>query len=316
VRTIELTSGGPEISELGLGCNNFGHNPFGTFVDYECSAAVVQAAVEAGYTFFDTADVYGAGDSETYLGRALGGDRASVVVATKFGYPMPDAPDALPGSRDYIRWAVHGSLRRLGTDYLDLCQMHRTDPDTPIAETLGALQELVVEGKVRHIGAAGFTADDLVAAAAAAHQLGIAGFVTCMTRYSLLSREAEAMLIPACVELGIRIHPYFPLESGLLTGKYTRGDPNVAGRLKERAAAIPVEVWDSLDGLRAFADRRGVPMLAVALGGLAAMPGVGPVVAGATRPEQVVANAKAIGWRPSAADLEQLRALPWSSCDM
>jgi aryl-alcohol dehydrogenase-like predicted oxidoreductase len=311
-----LTDAGPAISALGLGCNNFGHNPFGTFVDFERTASVVHAALDEGCTIFDTADVYGAGESETYLGKALGAGREHVLIATKFGYPMPDAPDARPGSRTYVRWAIERSLERLATDHVDLFQMHRPDPETPIADTLGALQELVEEGKVRYIGAAGFSAGELDAAVSASEALGVARFVSCMTRYSLLSREAEAELVPACVALGIRVHPYFPLESGLLTGKYERGRPPPDGRLKERTADIAGPVWDGLEALQAFADHRGVPLLSVAIGGLAAMPGVGPVIAGATRPEQVAANALAIDWLPSASDVEELKGLPWSSLSM
>lgn len=313
MRTISLTEAGPDVSALGLGCNNFGHNPFGTFVDFERSAAVVRAALDEGYTLFDTADVYGGGESEAFLGRALGDARDQVLIATKFGYPMPNAPDARPGSRAYVRWAIGRSLQRLGTDHVDLYQMHRPDPETPITETFGALQELVGEGKVRYLGASGFSADQLQAAVSASDQLGIARVVTCMTRYSLLSRAAEAEIVPTCIALGIRIHPYFPLESGLLTGKYVRGRATTEGRLKDQAADIGDPVWDGVEALGAFADRRGLSLLTVALGGLAAMPGVGVVVAGATRPEQVVVNAKAIDWMPSAADVDELRRLPWSS---
>lgn len=316
METIELTPGGPRVSALGFGCNNFGHTPYGNFVEYEPCERVVHAALDLGYTFFDTADVYGQGDSEEYLGRALGRRRPDVLVATKFGAPMkvPGAPEASPGSREYVRWAAESSLRRLGTDYIDLLQIHRPDPDTPIAETLSALGELVGEGKVRYVGVGGFSVEQLDAAAEAATAGDLPYPVSSMSYYSLLSRGFEADVIPACERLGIRIHPWFALESGLLTGKYRRGAPGPEGaRYTPLAERVRPEAWDAIEAVSAYAEKRGVSMIQLAIGGIAAMPGVGVVVVGASTPEQAAANAAARDWTPSGEELEEIRSLPWAT---
>jgi aryl-alcohol dehydrogenase-like predicted oxidoreductase len=302
MRIRTLGAGGPEVSVVGLGTNNFGPR-----IDYDAARAVVDAALAAGVTLLDTADIYGQGTSEEFIGRALDGRRGQAVVATKFGKPMDDAPDLPRGSREYVRWAVEGSLRRLRTDVIDVYQMHEPDDRTPIEETLGALTELVREGKVRHIGSSNFSAAQIEKADTTARAGGLARFVSAQNHYSLVEREVEGEILPTCERLGIGMLPYFPLASGLLTGKYTRGVQATEGRLAGRE--VPAERWERLARLQAFADERGASLLQVAVGGLLAMPAVSSVIAGATKPEQVRANVKAGAWEPSSADVAALRAL-------
>ena len=302
MRTRELGRGGPEVSVVGLGTNNFGMR-----IDYEATVAVIDAALEHEITLFDTADIYGQGTSEDFIGRALEGRRDRVVLATKFGKEMDERPDESRGSRDYIRWAVEGSLRRLRTDVIDVYQMHEPDPTTPIDETLAALHELVQEGTVRHIGSSNYSAVQIEEADRVARERGLIRFVSAQNHYSLVERDVEDEILPACERLGIGMLPFFPLASGLLTGKYTRGVEATEGRLAGRE--VPEERWDRLERLRAYADERGVPLLSVAIGGLAAMPAVSSVIAGATKPEQVAANVEAGTWVPSADDLAALKQL-------
>jgi aryl-alcohol dehydrogenase-like predicted oxidoreductase len=309
MRTGALLEGGPDVSAVGLGCNNFGLNPWGQYLSYERCESVVHAALDAGYTLFDTADVYGAGESEAFLGRALGSRRDDVLIATKFGYPMPDAPSVTPGTHQYVRWAIEGSLRRLRTDHVDLFQIHRVDEQVPIDETLGFLQQLVDEGKVRLVGVSGFSADQLVEAASAGRRHGAAQIVSCMMHYSLITRAPEDELIPVCIARGLAALPYFPLESGLLTGKYSRGCTPAGARLTDEAADITEATWGLIEQLRTFAHERDISLIELAIGGLAAMPAVGPVIAGATKPEQVRQNARAADWLPVPGDLEALRRL-------
>ncbi len=290
------------MSVVGLGTNNFGAR-----CDYEHSLAVIDAALDAGITLFDTADIYGQGTSEDFIGRALEGRRDRVVLATKFGNPMEEHPADHRGSRDYIRWAVEGSLRRLRTDVIDVYQMHVPDEGTPIEETLAALHELVQEGTVRHIGSSNFSAAQIETADRVARERGLARFVAAQNHYSFVEREVEDEVLPVCEHLRIGMLPYFPLASGLLTGKYTRGEEATEGRLAGRE--IAEERWDRLERLQQFAAERGVPLLSVAIGGLAAMPAVASVIAGATRPEQVHANVAAGAWEPNAEDLAALRRL-------
>ena len=302
MRTRFLGDGGPEISVVGLGTNNFGRR-----CDYEQTLAVIDAALEAGVTLFDTADIYGQGMSEEYIGRALEGRRDCVLIATKFGSEMDERPEERRGNPDYIRWAVEGSLSRLRTAVIDVYQMHQPDPLTPIEETLGALNDLVHEGKVRWIGSSNFSAEQIDAAEEVARGAGFHRFVSVQNEYSFVEREAEDEVLTTCETLGIGFLPYFPLASGLLTGKYRRGEPATEGRLAGRD--IPVEHWDRVEALQRFADERGASLLEVAIGGLLAMPAVTSVIAGATKPEQVRANAAAGAWEPSADDVEELRAL-------
>jgi aryl-alcohol dehydrogenase-like predicted oxidoreductase len=299
-----------EVSVLGLGCNNFGGR-----LDLEGTATVIDAAIDAGITLFDTADVYGgSGGSESLIGEVIEGRRDRVVLATKFGMDMrgDDVPDVPKGSREYIRWAVEGSLRRLRTDRIDLYQLHHPDGLTPIADTLGALDELVREGIVKQIGCSNFDAGRLEEAEVTSRELGLSRFVTLQNEYSLLEREIEADVAPLCERLGVGVIPYFPLASGLLTGKYTRGgEAPVGARLRGRDTVGTDEQFDVLEALADYAEARGIEIIDVAIGGLAAQPAVTSVIAGATRPEQVQANADALRWHPSEDDLRELdRAAP------
>ena len=303
MRTRRLGSSDLEVTVVGLGCNNFGGR-----TDEEASRAVIDAALDAGVTFFDTADVYGnRGGSEEIIGRALGGTRDQVVLATKFGHDLGDGETAR-GSRTYIRKAIEASLRRLQTDRIDLYQYHRPDGVTPLEETLGALHELVQEGLVRAIGSSNFTAAMVEEADAIASERALTPFASEQSEYSWLARDAEDELLPACERLGVGFIPYFPLGSGLLTGKYRRGEPAPEGtRLHGRE--LDEAKLDHVERLEAFASERGVTLLDVAIGGLLAQPAVTSVIAGATKPEQVRANALAGNWEPSAEDLAALRSL-------
>ena len=305
-----LGSSGLMVSTVGIGCNAFSRR-----ADAEATRGIVDAAIEQGLTLFDTADIYGSepGASETMLGTALGSRREQVVVATKFGMDMQgkNGPDwGVRGSRRYVRKAVEASLRRLGTDWIDLYQLHQPDPVTPIEETLAALHELVLEGKVRYVGCSNFDGWQLVDADWTARAGGYERFVSAQNRYSLLDRSVEAELVPACEHLGVGILPFFPLEYGLLTGKYSRGQAAPEGsRLAIEQARFEGADWDRIEALEAFAAERGLSMLQVAMGGLAAQPAVTSVIAGVTRPEQVVSNAQAGLWEPTAGDLAALEAL-------
>jgi aryl-alcohol dehydrogenase-like predicted oxidoreductase len=306
VQRRSLGDTGIEVSAVGLGCNNFGRR-----VDADGTKAVIDAALEAGVTLFDTADVYGMGDSETFLGAALDGRRDRVVLATKFGHPTsPDAP-AARGGRAYIRRAIEASLRRLRTDWVDLYQYHRPDGITPIEETLGALDELVHEGKVRAIGSSNFSPAQVVEADEVAEKRGWTRFVTAQNQYSLLEREAERELLPTCERLGIGVLPYFPLASGLLTGKYRRGEaPPEGTRLHGRTETLTDDAFDQVEALERYGAARERTLLEVAVAGLLAQPAIVSVIAGATKPEQVRENAAAAEWQPSSEDVGELsRAL-------
>jgi aryl-alcohol dehydrogenase-like predicted oxidoreductase len=289
---------------VGLGCNNFGWR-----VDGYQVADVVDAALDAGVTLFDTAESYADGRSERLLGQALGRRRDRAVIATKWGWGrgFKDA-EVARGSPPYIRGAIEGSLNRLGTDYVDLYQYHRPDDTTPIEETLGVLNELVEEGKARFVGCSNFSAAQVEEADAAARALGLAAFVTAQNRYSLLDRGAEEELIPELERLGLGLLPYYPVANGLLTGKYRRGAPAPEGTRLAGRLEVSDEQWDRIEWLEAFGAERGLSLLDVAVGGLAAIPAVASVIAGARTPEQVRANAAAGAWQPTAEELEQLRA--------
>jgi aryl-alcohol dehydrogenase-like predicted oxidoreductase len=303
VRTRPLGATGLEVSVVGLGCNNFGGR-----IDEPASRAVIDAALDAGVTFFDTADVYGrGGGSEEIIGRALRGRRDRVVLATKFGHDFGRS-ETERADGPHIRAAVEASLRRLETDWIDLYQYHRPDPKTPVEETLGALHELVQEGTVRAIGSSNFSAELVAEADAAAREHGLTPFATEQSQYSWLRRDAEDELLPACERFGIGFIPYFPLASGLLTGKVRRDRPPEPGtRLYGRD--VRDDDLDRVEQLSALAESFGVSLLDLAIGGLAAQPGVLSVIAGATKPEQVRANAAAGAWDPSAEQLEELRVL-------
>jgi aryl-alcohol dehydrogenase-like predicted oxidoreductase len=297
--------GSLNVSVVGLGTNNFGFGMAGDDVP-----PVVGAALDAGITFFDTADSYG--DSEERLGRALGDRRDDVVIATKFGSEVRGEPGTGGAAPDYVRSAVEASLRRLGTDRIDLYQLHRPDPSTPIAETLGALAELVAAGKVREIGCSNFSAAQL----REAHEAAGSGprFVSVQNHYNLMHRDDEAEVLPACAELDIAYLPYFPLASGVLTGKYARGEKPPAGSRLDRwgdraAGALTDETFDVVDRLSEWAASRGHGILDLAFAWLTANPAVASVIAGATTPAQIAANAAAGQWTLSAEDVAGVNAL-------
>ena len=306
MRYRPLGASGLVVSTTGLGCNNFGWR-----IDLAAARTVVDAALEAGVTLFDTADMYGGGASESILGELLAGRRDDVVVATKFGIHVEAEPNGADrgarGSRRYIRRAVEASLRRLRTDWIDLYQYHRPDGITPIEETLAALGELVREGKVRYIGSSNLAGWEVVEADFEARAAGGPRFVSAQNEYSLLERGAEAELVPACARCGVGILPYFPLASGRLTGKYRRGEPVPGGsRLEAWGGEITEQAFDTIEALERYAAERGISLLAVAIGGLAAQPAVASVIAGATSADQVRANVAAGEWQPSAEDLAAL----------
>jgi aryl-alcohol dehydrogenase-like predicted oxidoreductase len=295
------------VPVVGIGCN-----AFGTRMDAGEVQAVVDAAIEHGATFFDTADTYGLGASEELLGQALGSRRDDVVIATKFGMDMKGKSGddrGRRGSAAYVRTSVEASLRRLGTEYIDLYQLHVPDPNTPIEETLEALDDLVTSGLVRAIGCSNLKAWQLVDAAWTSRTRDLASFVTAQNEYSLYNRTAEVELTPACLELGVGILPYFPLAYGLLTGKYRRGEEAPAGTrlaIPSQARRLANAEWDRIDALEAFAESQGISVLELAIGGLAAQPAVASVIAGVTRPEQVESNVRAGAWEPSNEVLDEL----------
>jgi aryl-alcohol dehydrogenase-like predicted oxidoreductase len=309
MRYRRLGESGLAVSVVGIGCNNFGRR-----IDDERAAEVVDAALEAGVTLFDTADTYGAtpGASEQALGAALGKRRDDAIVATKFGNNARGAhgPDwGARGSRRYIATAVESSLRNLRTDYIDLYQIHTPDPATPIEETLSALEDLIRAGKVRYLGHSNFAGWQIADAAWTARSRGLTPFVSAQNEYSLLERDAETEVIPAAARFGLGLLPYFPLASGLLTGKYRRGEPAPPGtRLagSDRAQQLAAAPWDRIEAIAAFAAEHGRSVLDVAIGTLAAKPTVASVIAGATSAEQVRANVAAGAWEPTAEDLAEL----------
>jgi aryl-alcohol dehydrogenase-like predicted oxidoreductase len=293
VETARLGGSDLDVSRVGLGCNNFGRR-----LDREATRAVVDAALDAGITFLDTADVYGSGDSERFVGAALGERRAQVVLGTKFGNDT-----SLPGpggSREHVRRALEASLSRLGTDVVDLYTYHRPDGVTPLEETLAAMQELVDEGRVRWLGLSNVDAGQVRAAA----ESGVT-VVAVQNHYNLLHRGDDAEVLPLCRRHGIGYVPYFPLASGLLTGKYRRGEPAPAG---SRLAGRPLDAGDAeaVEALERVAAERGRSLLELAVGGLASVPGIASVIAGATSPEQVRANAAAGAWHAADGDLDAI----------
>ncbi|UEL30011.1 aldo/keto reductase [Pseudarthrobacter sp. L1SW] len=302
---------GLTVSTVGLGCNNLGRANTPT-ESQEATDAVVHAALDAGITLFDVADTYGRepGLSETMLGKALGSRRPGVVLATKFGMDMKGAsgPDfGARGSRRYIIQAVEASLRRLGTDWIDLYQFHTPDPLTPIDETLSALDTLVTSGKVRYLGHSNRAGWQIAQAEYVARELGSARFISTQNHYNLLDRRAELEVTPAAEEFGLGVLPYFPLANGLLTGKYSPGHAPEGSRLSHtRTHLVHDADWDQLDRFSSFAKDRGLSEIQVAFSWLAVQPCVASVIAGATRPEQVRQNAEAADWVPSEKDLAEL----------
>jgi aryl-alcohol dehydrogenase-like predicted oxidoreductase len=297
--------GSLEVPVVGVGCNNFGPR-----LDADGTTKVVLAALDAGVTFFDTADTYGTGRSEELLGRALGARRAEAVIATKFGMPMDERRR---GARpEYVRQAAEDSLRRLGTDRIDLYQLRQPDPDVPIADTLGALDELVKAGKVREIGCSNFSAEQLREAEAAIPE-GAARFVSVQNQYSLIHRDPEPEVLPECERQGLAFLPFFPLASGLLTGKYRQGQPPPEGtRITGNQRWAPLLEDRSLalvESLIQFAESRGHTLLELAFSWLLSRPAVASVIAGAMSPQQIRSNVAAAGWKLSGADLAEVDAI-------
>jgi aryl-alcohol dehydrogenase-like predicted oxidoreductase len=307
-----LGTSGLVVSVVGIGCNNFGRK-----LDAEGTREVVDAALDAGITLFDTADIYGTphGTSEELLGAALKGRRDEIILATKFGMNMEGLNGndfGARGSRRYIVRAVEASLRRLETDYIDLYQVHEPDPATPIDETLAALDDLVRSGKVRYLGNSNFAGWQIADADWTARAGGLTPFISAQNRYSLLHRGVEAEVVPACEQFGLGLLPFFPLDSGLLSGKYRRGETPAAGTrlsLPRYQRVIDGADWDKVEALTAYGAERGHSLLEVAIAGLAARPAVTSVIAGATTAEQVHANAAAANWQLSADDLAALDAI-------
>ena len=302
--------GSLSVSVVGLGCNNFGRR-----IDAEASRTVVHAAIDAGINFFDTADVYGGGRSEEYLGRALGSRRNDVVIATKFGAPGSSDEGVARGSAVWVRNALERSLKRLGTDRVDHYQLHFPDPDVPIGETLGALADLVAEGKVRELGCSNFGSGRIREAADLADSRGTQRVCTVQNRYSVLFRGPEPKVVPACAELGLGLIPYFPLESGLLTGKYRAGQELPEGtRLANMAEAQREQflgdgVMERIERLREYAQSHDYTLLELAISWLASRPVVTTVIAGATRADQVAKNAAAVTWKMTPEQRAEIDAL-------
>jgi aryl-alcohol dehydrogenase-like predicted oxidoreductase len=293
--------GSLEVSVVGLGCNNFGWR-----IDAQATAAVIDAALEAGINFLDTADMYAGGKSEEFLGRALGNRRSRVLLATKFGMKFDERRQGAKPA--YIRQAVEDSLRRLRTDCIDLYQLHSPDAATPIADTLGALDDLVKAGKVREIGCSNFSANQLREAEAATRS-GAARFVSVQNHYSMIHREPETSVLAECVRAGIAFIPYFPLENGLLSGKYRRGQPLPQGSRGGDGWGPKVFTGENLaraEALADFASSRGHSLLELAMSWLASRPAVASVIAGAKTAEQAKANAAAAGWRLTKEDFAEV----------
>jgi aryl-alcohol dehydrogenase-like predicted oxidoreductase len=305
-----LGSSGLQVSLVGLGCNNFGRR-----CDAEQTRAVVHRALDEGVNFFDTADMYGErGGSEELLGKALGSRRDDIVLATKFGAPMGDAPDQRGASRRWIQRALEASLRRLGTDYIDLYQLHFPDASTPQEETLRALDDLVRAGKVRYLGCSNFASWQLVDALWISRDSGLSSYVSAQNLYNLLDRRIERELVPACREFGVGVLPYFPLASGFLTGKYRAGQAppdgtRLAGAGPMADRILTEQNFERLAALETFARERGRGLLELAVGWLASQPVVSSVISGATRPDQVTANVAAAAWRLSAEELAEVHRL-------
>ena len=305
----KLGKSGIEVSVVGLGCNNFGAMPV------NASRRVVDKAIELGITLFDTADVYGnRGGSESQLGEILGPRRKDVVLATKFAMPMDDAGAKSGASAAYIRQACEDSLKRLKTDWIDLYQQHRPDPKTPIEETLRALDDLMKQGKVRAIGCSNMPKDQLEVAQTTSRDLHLAAYVTAQDEYSLLVRGVETALAPTLEKGGIGLLPYFPLASGLLTGKYEKGKDIPKGTRYARMGRfgeryMTDENWRTVEALTTFAKAKGHSLLELAFAWLVAHPYLSSVIAGATRPEQVEQNVKAAAWKLSAAEIDEVNRL-------
>ncbi|PYE50417.1 aldo/keto reductase [Deinococcus yavapaiensis] len=305
-----LGHSGLQISAVGLGCNNFGAR-----LDQAATTTVVRRALDQGINFFDTADVYGnRGGSEVMLGRALGEERQRVVLASKFGLPMDDSGERQGAKPEYVRQALEASLKRLGTDYLDLYQLHRPDPHTPIEETLGALDELVQAGLVRFVGVSNLDAPGVRTAEEASRQRNLVRFTSCQDEYSLLVRTIEKDLISEMRALGLGLLPYFPLASGLLSGKYHAGQPlpegaRITGSEGAQNRYLNERNWRLVEELRRFAEARGHSLLELAFSWLLSNDVTSSVIAGATRPEQIDQNVAALDWTLTREDVEEVNRI-------
>lgn len=304
-----LGKSGLQVSLVGLGCNNFGW-----YVELESARAVVHKAIDSGITLFDTADIYGGnGASEAMLGQILGEKRKDIILATKFGMAMDQSGTRQGASRRYIMAEAEASLTRLRTDWIDLYQVHQADPRTPMEETLRALDDLVQQGKVRYIGSSNHKAWQVADAQWIAHDRGLSAFVSCQDEYSLLVRDPERELIPAMQNFGLGLLPYFPLASGLLTGKYKREKVPEGARLAKNKRLADRYINDAnftiVEQLESFCSKRGHTLLELAFSWLAANPVVSSVIAGATRPEQIEQNAKAVDWELTPEDRAEVDRL-------
>lgn len=306
MRYRQLGTSGLTVSVVGVGCNSFGVS-----CDQATAKAVVGAALDHGVNLFDAATQYGAGDCERFLGSAIGDRRDELVISTKVGGFIKDSPGNAPGSRRYILRSVEACLGRLRTDYIDLLYPHQPDPATPIEETLSALDDLVRSGKVRYIASSNLKAWQIVEAELIARELGGTRYIAAQNAYSLIDRHVELEITPVCRKYGIGLVPYFPLAHGLLTGAFKRGEEVQPGsRLSRRpAVAVDSDALDAAETLEAFASERGVSVLDVAIGGLIAKPAVGSVIAGVSKPEQIVMNVRASEWTPTADDVLRLEAI-------
>ena len=306
-----LGKSGLQVSVVGLGCNNFGRR-----CDESQTTAIVHAALDSGITFFDTADIYGpSGLSEEYLGKALSGHRKEAVIATKFGGPMTDDDPYMRGaSRRYIMNAVEASLTRLNTDYIDLYQIHFPDPTTPFEETIRALDDLISMGKIRYMGNSNFAGWQIASSEWIARAIGTSRFISAQNEYSLLNRSIEAEVVPAAIEFGLSILPYFPLAGGLLTGKYAMGEDGPEGARLTGAASLATRFrnpasTDKVEKLRLLSDNAGHTLLELAMSWLVNRPGVDSVISGATTPNQVKANATAASWVLEDTELEMIEEI-------
>ena len=297
-------SDGLAVSLVGLGCNAFGGR-----VDEKGTRAVVDAAIDAGIDFLDTAETYGGGDSERFIGSALAGRRQKVVLATKFGFATSHVAGKSRGTPENIRAALDRSLTKLRTDWIDLYQLHRPDPDTPIEETLGALEAVAEEGKIRYYGCSYFSGAQMQQAVDTARRAGLRGFVTAQNEWNVLERSIEADLIPVCEACGIGLLPYYPIAKGLLTGKYRRGQVPPAGSRLAGDPDLAAADFDRLERLATYAAEHGHDLLTLAVSWLAAQPSIASIIAGGSRPGQMAANAAGVRWRMTRENLAEIDAL-------
>ena len=297
-------AGGLNVSLVGLGCNAFGRR-----VDEKGTHAVLDAAIDAGIDFFDTAETYGDGDSERFMGTGLKGKRDKVFLATKFGHSISHVEGKPKGSPENIRAAVDKSLTQLQTDVIDLYQQHRPDPETPLSDTLGALEDLVSAGKIRYYGCSYYTGAQMQEAVGAAEKAGLKGFVTAQNAWNLLQRGIEADLVPVCEKNGIGLLPYYPIARGLLTGKYRRDSTAPAGSRLAGDDSLAKADFDLLESLEAYAGDHGYDILTLAVSWLAAQPSIASIICGGSKPEQMAANAGAIRWKLTAENLKEIDAL-------